>query len=91
MEEVDCDPQRRRARVHHHSVLLGEQLGGPPFELGGGLADIEGRIVPHHVDDRFDLAFVAVGTSWRQFHGGDPNTKKLRPIVPNYEESDSID
>ena len=32
-EQVDGEPQRRRAAVHHHRVLLGEQLRAAPLEL----------------------------------------------------------
>ena len=33
-EQVDRQPQRRRAGVHHHAVRLGQQLGAAPLELG---------------------------------------------------------
>ena len=57
-EEVDGQPQRRRAGVDHHAVALGEQLGAPSFELGhvGPDGESPGRL--QHLDDRVDLALV---------------------------------
>ena len=63
-EQVDGQPQRRRPAVHHHRVLLGEQLGAPPLELGDLGPDGETPGALQDRDDGVDLALVVDGAGF---------------------------
>ena len=60
IEQVDRQAQRRRTRVDHHAVTLGEQLGDPVFEVADTLADSEVGLAQRR-DYGVDLAFVMDG------------------------------
>ena len=56
-EEVDGEPQRRCAAVHHHAMALREQLRDAALELVHPRPELQ-RAVLEHVDDRGDLTLV---------------------------------
>ena len=65
VEQIDRQAQRRRARVDHHAVALGEQLGDPLLEVTDVVADGEVRLTQCR-DHGIDLAFVVDGAGIRQ-------------------------
>ena len=50
-------------------MLLGEQLGDAPFELGDRWSDVELTITTKDAEYGLDLAFVMDSTCWWKFHG----------------------
>src|SRR5205823_4950133 len=63
-EQVDREPARRRAAVHHHAVALREQLGTPLFELLDLRPEVQGARA-EHLEHGLDLALVVDRTRLR--------------------------
>ena len=57
VEQVDGQAQGGRPRVHHHPVLLGQQLGDLALELGHPFAQVEGGRA-QDLHDGLDLLLV---------------------------------